>query len=192
MGKNESCGRESYTPGSAAGAEIDKDGDTWALVLVRDLRHPPALVWKALTDPAQLREWAPFDADRDLGAVGSANLTTVGAPKPLVSETKVKRADAPRVLEFEWGGGNLRWELSSLGGGTRLRLWHAINRNYIAMGAAGWHISLDVLDRLLAGEPIGRIVGMDAMKFEGWQRLHAEYAKQLGVETPGWASAQKA
>ena len=50
------------------------------------------------------------------------------------------------------------------------------------MGAAGWHICFDVLDRLLGGQPIGRIVGPDAMKFGGWQRLNAEYAKQFGVE----------
>ena len=54
------------------------------------------------------------------------------------------------------------------------------------MGAAGWHICLDVLDHFLEGHPIGRIVGGDAMKFEGWQRLHAEYAKQFGVEAPSW------
>ena len=29
--------------------------------------------------------------------------------------------------------------------------------------------------------PIGRIVGPDAMKFGGWQRLNAEYAKQFGI-----------
>jgi hypothetical protein len=54
------------------------------------------------------------------------------------------------------------------------------------MGAAGWHICLDVLDHLLGGTSIGRIVGPEAMKFGGWQRLNAEYAKQFGVETPGW------
>jgi len=60
------------------------------------------------------------------------------------------------------------------------------------MGAAGWHICFDVLDRLLAGQPIGRIVGPEAMKF-GWQRLHTEYAKQFGIETPNWPpqAAQK-
>jgi len=56
------------------------------------------------------------------------------------------------------------------------------------MGAAGWHICLDVLDRSLAGAPIGRMVGPDAMKFGGWQRLNAEYAKQFGVELPSWSS----
>jgi hypothetical protein len=54
------------------------------------------------------------------------------------------------------------------------------------MGAAGWHICFDVLDHLLSGTPIGRMVGPEAMKFGGWQRLNAEYAKQFGVEAPNW------
>jgi uncharacterized protein YndB with AHSA1/START domain len=178
-------GREHYAPGAAAGAEVRKDGEKWTLVLVRDLSHPPAKVWTALTDPEHLREWAPFDSDRNLGSVGSAKLSTVGAPKPLVSETQVKRADAPHVLEFSWGEQDLRWELQPLGGGTRLTLWHNIDRRYIAMGAAGWHICFDVLERHLDGRPIGRMVGPDAIKFGGWQRLNAEYAKQFGVESPG-------
>jgi hypothetical protein len=113
-------------------------------------------------------------------------LTAVGSPKPLITETTVKRAEAPRVLEYNWGGQDLRWELETFEGGTRLTLWHNIDRRYIAMGAAGWHICFDVLDHLLSGNPLGRMVGGDAMKFGGWQRLHAEYAKQFGVETPGW------
>ena len=93
--------------------------------------------------------------------------------------------DAPKLLELTWGGQDIRCELEPLaGGGTRLTLWHNIDRRYISMGAAGWHVCFDVLDRHLAGQPIGRIVGPDAMKVDGWQRLHAEYAKQLGVEPP--------
>jgi hypothetical protein len=68
--------------------------------------------------------------------------------------------------------------------GTRLTLWHSIDRRFIAWGAAGWHIAFDVLDRLLSGTPIGRMVGGEAMKFSGWQRLNAEYAKRFGIETP--------
>ncbi|HEY4104289.1 MAG TPA: SRPBCC family protein [Polyangiaceae bacterium] len=181
--------REQYQPGGAAGAKIEKNGESWTLVLVRDLRHPPEKVWQALTEPEHLREWAPFDADASLGAVGTAKLTTVGSPTPHVTETQVKRADAPKALEYTWGGADLRFELEPLAGsGTRLTLWHNIDRRYISMGAAGWHICLDVLDRLLADQPIGRIVGPDAMKFSGWQRLNAEYAKQFGVELPAWTS----
>jgi uncharacterized protein YndB with AHSA1/START domain len=183
--------RAQYAPGPASGARIEiekdpahKNQDKWTLVLVRELRHSPEKVWQALTDPAQLREWAPFEADGNLGAVGTAKLTTVAAPTPQVSETKVKRADAPKVLEYNWGGFDIRWELEDSRGGTRLTLWHNINRRFISMGAAGWHICLDVLDHLLGGNPIGRIVGGDAMKF-GWQRLNLEYAKQFGIEAAG-------
>ena len=56
--------REQYAPGAASGAEVRKDGEKWTLVIVRDLPHPPAKVWKALTDAKHLREWAPFDSDR--------------------------------------------------------------------------------------------------------------------------------
>ena len=166
MKEKEMTDREQYTPGPASGAQVRKDGEKWTLVLVRELRHSPEKVWQALTDPAHLREWAPFDADGSLGTVGTTvKLTTVGAPTPRVTETTVTRADAPKVLEYNWGDFDMRWELEAFGGGTRLTLWTNIGRRFIAMGAAGWHICFDVLDHLLSGTPIGRIVGPDAMKF---------------------------
>ena len=103
-----------------------------------------------------------------------------------VTETTVTRADAPRFLEYTWGGFDMRWELEPLGGGTRMTLWTNIGHRFIAMGAAGWHICFDVLDHLLSGTPIGRIAGADAMKYAGWQRLNEEYAKQFGVKAPKW------
>ena len=179
--------RAQYTPGPASGAQVRKDGENWTLILVRELRHSPEQVWQALTDPAHLREWAPFDADESLGTAGATvKLTTAGAPGPHITETKVVRADAPKLLEYNWGGNDVRWELEALGAGTRLTLWTSINRRFISMGAAGWHICLDVLDHRLSGTPISRIVGPEAMKFAGWQRLNAEYAQQFGVELPNW------
>jgi hypothetical protein len=170
-----------YTPGPASGAQVRKEGEKWTLILVRELRHSPEKVWQALTDPAHLREWAPFVVDGSLDTVGSkVNLTWVGTPKP--QETTVTRADAPEVLEY----GDIRWELQGSGSGTRLTLWHKIDRRFVSWGAAGWHICFDVLDRLLAGQPIGRIAGADATKSGAWQRLVAEYAKQFGAETPNW------
>jgi len=182
--------RAEYTPGPARGAEVLKEGEKWTLVLVRELRHAPEKVWQALIDPAQLREWAPFDADGSLGTAGTTvKLTTVGAPALHVTETTVKRADAPcsntaGLLEYNWGGDgrDMRWELEAVGGGTRLTLWASIDRRFISWGAAGWHICLDVLDRLLSGTPIGRTVGPDAVKFGGWSRLKDEYAKQFAAE----------
>src|SRR5438132_193838 len=141
--------REQYTPGPASGAEVVKDGEKWTLVLKREMRHSPEKVWLALTDPAQLREWAPFDAERSLDETGATvKLTTVGAPQLHVFETTVKRAEAPKVLEYNWGGNDMRWELEPSGSGTRMTLWATIDRRYIAMGAAGWHLCFDVLDHL--------------------------------------------
>ena len=178
---------EQYTPGPASRAQIRKDGENWTLILVRELHHSPEKVWQALTDPAQLREWAPFETDESLGTVGTAKLTWVGTSQ--ASEVRVTRADAPKMLEY----GDMRWQLEASGGGTRLTLWHSIDRRFISWGAAGWHICFDVLDRLLSGTPIGRVAGGDAMKFSGWQRLNAEYAKQFGIELPNWTpqAAQK-
>jgi uncharacterized protein YndB with AHSA1/START domain len=177
---------EQYIPGPADVAKIRKDGETWKLVLVKDLRHPPEKVWRALTERAHLREWAPFDASGDLGNVGTVQVTWVGAPAQ--TETRITRADAPKVLEYESGGNAMRWELEERDGGTRLTLWAVIDRRYISMGAAGWHIALDVLQRLLDDAPIGRIAGPAAMQFDGWQRLHAEYAQQFGIESPKWGN----
>jgi uncharacterized protein YndB with AHSA1/START domain len=166
---------EQYSPGPAREAQVRKEGDKWTLILVRQLRHSPERVWQALTEPAHLHEWAPFIVDGSLDTVGAkVKLTWVGNPIP--QETTVTRADAPELLEY----GDIRWELEASGGGTRLTLWHKIDRRFISWGAAGWHISFDVLERYLAGQPIGRIAGADAMKSAGWQRLVTEYAKQFG------------
>ena len=179
--------REQYTPGPASGAQVRKDGEKWTLILVRELRHSPEKVWQALTDPAHLREWAPFDADGSLGTVGTTvKLTTVGAPTPQVTETTVTRADAPKVLEYNWGGNDIRWELEAA------RRRHAPDA--VAQHRSPLHLDgrcrvahlLRCSGSPSRGTPIGRIVGAEAMKFGGWQRLNAEYAKQFGVETPGW------
>jgi len=177
---------EQYTSGPAYGAQVRKDGaqnekDKWTLILVRELRHSPEKVWHALTDPVHLREWAPFVTDGNLGTIGTVKLTWVGSPTAPI-ETRVTRADAPRVLEY----GDHRWELEPFEGGTRLTLWSHIDRRFIAWGAAGWHIAFDVLNRFLSGTPTGRIAGADAMKFAGWKRLVAEYAKQFDMEAPNW------
>lgn len=166
-----------YIPGAARAAQVQKNGEKWTLILVRNLRHPRERVWQAITDPAHLREWAPFDAEGNLATAGATvKITWVGTGH--THETTVTRADAPRVLEFA----DIRWELDPLDSGTRLTLWHSIDRRYISWGAAGWHIAFDVLDRLLGGTPIGRMAGPNAMHLSGWKQLTAEYAKQFGTE----------
>ena len=90
--------REQYSPGPANIAQVQKDGENWTLILIRELRHSPEKVWEALTDPAHLREWAPFEADGSLAHVGATvKLTTVAAPRPQVSEGKSETSRCSQV-----------------------------------------------------------------------------------------------
>lgn len=174
--------RSRYMPGPANAQVRKEEGDKWTLVLVRQLRHTPEKVWQSLTNPEELREWAPFDVSGRLDKAGEkVQMTWVGAPSPI--DTAVTHADAPHLLEF----GDIRWELEPVDGGTKLTLLSRIDKRFVAMGAAGWHIALDALDNLIGGAPIGRIAGAEAMAFEGWQRLHAEYSAQFGVAAPSWS-----
>ena len=53
--------REPYAPGPADVAQVRKDGETWTLVSSKISAIRPKKFGSALTEPAHLREWAPFD-----------------------------------------------------------------------------------------------------------------------------------
>jgi uncharacterized protein YndB with AHSA1/START domain len=149
------------------------------LIFVRPLPHPPAAVWTALTDPAEIDQWAPFAATRDLATVGETTLTMVDGATRMEQPATVLRAEPPLLLEYTWGKDRLRWELEPDGGGTLLTLRHtSAGPDKKAMVAAGWHICLAVLDRLLAADPVGVIRGQDAMRF-GWDHLRDSYAAKF-------------
>jgi uncharacterized protein YndB with AHSA1/START domain len=173
--------RDQYQPGEAAKVSAHQEGDRWTLVFTRELRHAPEKVWDALTDPAELRKWAPFDADRNLGREGDAILTHGGGDETETMPAIIRRAERPRLLEYAWGPDVLRWELEPNGTGTRLTLRHTTGgAEWVSKVAAGWHICLDVMDLSLSGNPIGRIAAEEA-KEHGWERLNAAYAAQLGI-----------
>jgi uncharacterized protein YndB with AHSA1/START domain len=171
-----------YEPGPLAPVEREPDGDRWTLVFVRDLRHPREKVWAALTDREQLDAWSPFRPDRSLAATGPATLTMMDSAEQVDMGAVVRRVEPPALLEYTWDDDLLRWELAEISGGTRLTLRHTVQAaEWIPKVAAGWHICLDVADKLLAGTPIPVIRGSDAMNY-GWQDLHDQYAAKLGIE----------
>ena len=177
--------RARTSPTPLAAVEVRQDATRWTLVFTRELNHPPAEVWRALTDPAELRQWAPFDSDRDLGRTGKATLTMAAAGGQMSDEALpavIRRADRPTLLEYTWGDDLLRWELAPVGGGkgTRLTLSHTIDdRDFVPKVAAGWHVCLDVCEALLDGAPVGRTVADDAKK-AGWDELRQGYEDRLG------------
>jgi uncharacterized protein YndB with AHSA1/START domain len=175
--------------GPLGDATVVPDGDTWTLIFIRELRHAPAAVWEALTDPAELDRWSPFAAARDLGTTGDTSLTMIDGLTRTEIPATVRAAVRPELLEYTWGDDLLRWELEPSAAGTRLTLRHTLAKpDMDAMVAAGWHICLVVLARLLDGDPVGVVRGQDALK-HGWERLCDGYARQFGDRSPDASGA---
>jgi uncharacterized protein YndB with AHSA1/START domain len=173
--------RTSFEPSQLADVDCKATADQWTLVFVRNLRHSPQRVWAALTEPTQLSEWAPYTASRDLSSTGEATLTMIDGDVAEDLSATVTRAERPTLLEYEWGTDLLRWELVPTENGTQLTLLHTLkDRDWVPKVAAGWHLCLDVAERLLDGQPIGPIRGSEALQF-GWDRLNEAYAARLGI-----------
>ena len=141
---------------------------TWTLVLARDLRHAPALVWASLTEPPQLEAWALFTADRDLSSPGEATLTHIDGEVRAAARHGGPGRGAPPARVTRGAPDRPRWELEPIAGGTRLTLRHqTTDPDMIPKVAAGWHLCLLVAESLLDGRPVGPIRGMDATNY-GW------------------------
>jgi len=144
-----------FDPGPLALVERRRDGTRTTLVFRRDLAHPPARVWTALTDPDEVARWAPFRPDRDLGRAGAVVLEMIDGMSDERLASEVTRAVAPELLR------------------------HAVDDpDWLPKLAAGWHLCLVVADGLMAGRDMPSMAGERAMD-HGWQDLHDAYERAL-------------
>ncbi len=121
----------------------------------RRYAHPIERVWRAITEPDELRHWFPQEA-------------------PI----EVTESDPPRLLAGTWFGNELRFELTPDGDGCVLVFTHAFDDPATsARDAAGWDACFTRLDALLEGEPIGEQESLKA-----WPDLHERYAEEFGVD----------
>lgn len=175
-----------FDPGPLLAAELALDDSTskkgYRLKVSREFAAEPEQVWLLLTDPDHLVQWAPFRPGHNLSKVGPVKFVMEDSHSVEEFEAEVKQADPPRALTFTWGGDLLEWTVEPSLAGSKLTLHHTVaEEHWIPKVAAGWQICLAVADRLLRGDPVGPIVGMAALD-HGWQELHDQYAKALGVE----------
>jgi uncharacterized protein YndB with AHSA1/START domain len=125
------------------------------LRFARRLPHPPAKVWRALTEPEELAHWFPG------GAI----------------EGEIVEREEERVLEFRWGSDRVRFELEPDGDGTRLVLLDTLEAlGKAARDGAGWHVCLDELERVLDGAEGG------ASTSDQWREVHPHYVDDFGPE----------
>jgi uncharacterized protein YndB with AHSA1/START domain len=170
-----------FDAGPLAPVHAESDGDRWILVFTKDLRHPPAKVWAALTDPDRVGQWAPFECDRDLGTTGPATLTMIDGDTRTPLQTTVTRAEPPSLLEYGFGPDRLCWELTPTDEGTRLTLRDTVaDRDWLPKVAAGWHLCLLVAQHLLDHHPIPVIRGRAAAEY-GFEQLQDQYVHQLHI-----------
>ncbi len=110
---------------------IEVEGEKATLIFRRLLRHPPEVVWKAITDPEELRVWFRATAAIE-GRVGG-RVDMIMGPFHTQMTGHVRAWEPPRLLEFdahvapqerlpEAIDGVIRWELFPRAGGTLLVL----------------------------------------------------------------------
>ncbi|MGH3917390.1 MAG: SRPBCC family protein [Pseudonocardiaceae bacterium] len=136
----------------------------------RQLAHPPAKVWKAITDPAEMAHWFPaavdFPAPTDLPDTADTELKPGAtmrftfpdtAPLDVTSEGEVLEFDPPKVYAFRWDTDVLRFELVPDGSGCRLLFSQTLGGGWVGglaagRNATGWDVCLDTLQAYLAGQ----------------------------------------
>jgi uncharacterized protein YndB with AHSA1/START domain len=139
---------------SPVSGSLDTVGRKPAVRLERHLPDPPEVVWRALTDPEELKAWFPCGVIVEGGRWVTGATISFPFPREVIDMTlsgEVLAVDEPRLLAYTWGDQEtLRFELSPAeDGGTRLVLTDELDAAGAARNAAGWD---DCLDRL-AGLP---------------------------------------
>jgi len=153
------------------GSQITVD-DRPALRFERRMPHPVDRVWRAVSEPAELRQW--FVATVEWGPDAGEEFEAYGEPG------RITEVEPPRVLAWDWGEEGFRFDLEPDGDGTLLVFTHVLvesKRHECAQHAAGWEAYLGRLDALLAGQVISEIQAHD-----GWIEVNDAYAERFGLD----------
>lgn len=134
---------------------ITRNGDAATVTFERTLAASPDRVWHALTDPAALAEWlSDSDVELRIGGPIEVRFSDGGRMNGEITELVPNRLLGYTWREKNYGESQVRWELSSEGEATILRLSHTKVSAKSAPGfAAGWHHHLERLEAALAGSP---------------------------------------
>ncbi|MFE9749311.1 SRPBCC family protein [Saccharothrix saharensis] len=128
-------------------AELRRIDGKPVLRFERVLAHPPAKVWRAVTEPAELAHWFPAAV-----AVDGRELTFSFPDR--ITTGEVLESDPPRVFAFRWNTDVLRFELLPHERGCLLVFTHVLGDEHGAgRNAAGWDTCLGALEARLDDRP---------------------------------------
>lgn len=161
---------------------LREDGERCAVRFERLYDFAVDELWRALTDPDQLRGWLAHVRSLDLHVGGAVELS-FGDDDRVRGE--VLAVEPGRVLEYTWtfpgeSESVVRFELVPREHGTLLVLDHRRLGREAGIGyGAGWHAHLDMLEATLHS---------DALDFlPRYLELRAEYEEQAAALGPDWA-----
>jgi uncharacterized protein YndB with AHSA1/START domain len=163
----------------------DSIDDRPTLRFERRIKHPVEAVWRAITEPEQLAQWFPSEVELELEPGGRMTFT-FPQPRPDGGNTlagEVLDLDPPNLFGFLWGEDRLIFELEPLDEGAACLLRFTVildARDKAARDAAGWHVCLDALERVLDAGRVDRPYG------EGdWRSLYDAYSSR-GFPVGAW------
>jgi uncharacterized protein YndB with AHSA1/START domain len=115
--------------------------DTRAVVIERDIPHPPEKIWRALTEPHLIEEWLMKNDFKPAVGHGFTLRADWGAV-----ECRVAAVEPNKVLSYTWAAYGLEsvvtWTLTPTSTGTHLRMEQMgfrPDQNQAYQGAkAGW------------------------------------------------------
>jgi uncharacterized protein YndB with AHSA1/START domain len=146
----------------------------------RRLRHAPAKVWRAVTDPAELKHWFPATVEAELRP--GAPMRFVFPEEAVVDgawDGEVLEVDEPKVFMFRWNTDVLRIELIPDGDGCRLVFTQTIGGGrvgFLGAGrtATGWDTCLDQL--------VARLDGTTVPERTDWLTPMSYYVEKFGLD----------
>lgn len=159
------------------------DGAASVLRFERRLAHPPAKVWKAITDPAEMAHWFPAEVRTELQPGARMEFTFPDdAPVDSGGDGEILEFDPPKVYAFRWNNDVLRFELlpdGSDGSGCLLVFSHTLGggglgRLGAGRDAVGWDVCLDALQARLAGDA--------AEQPTDWLERMEHYIRRFGLD----------
>jgi uncharacterized protein YndB with AHSA1/START domain len=128
-------------------ATLLRTGDRPVLRFERHLPKPHDQVWKAVTDPVEMRSWFPTRIEIHQWEVGASLTHHFDDHDIDPLPGTVLEWDPPRRVSFTWGEDTIGFELTAAAdGGTVFVLTEELGAHVAARNAAGWQSCLDRLE----------------------------------------------
>ncbi|KAA9158946.1 hypothetical protein FPZ12_021785 [Amycolatopsis acidicola] len=154
----------------------------------RRFRHPVTKVWRAITEPGELKHWFPALVETELRIGAPIRFAfPEEAPVDVVGHGEILELDPPKVYSFTWNQDVLRFELVPDGEGCVLHFSQTLGGGGVGAlsagrNAAGWDHCLGALE--------ARLEDREAEPFTEWMPAMEHYIDVFGLGAGRYADGE--